>query len=252
MAWTHLGGGTGNDGGVGNTHTTVTASPGVAVSAGNLICVGTTFGSNHGWTSGSVTDSLGNAYHNIASATDGVNSQTVEVWYSIVTISGTPVITLQGNPTPGTSQTGSIVLVVDIFSGSDGTSTSDGSGAAQAQASPGTGTDATSSGTWATTSDGDLIYTVIVDSATGANSQNTGTGFTAGTTAALQSAFKTQVTHSASTAGTWTATVNDAHVTAALAISPPTGVATVSDEGQIWIDVWKAAKPYVPIVTVYN
>ena len=253
MTWTHLGGGGFADGG-GPLQTSFSLAPGAAVSAGNTICVAVTYGgvTSVPVTGSSLTDSLGNTYTQKANVTDGTNNQGLDLWECISAFSGTPTFTTQFQPTPGTTATDAVSICADMFSGSGAGSTGDGS-TGQLQSAPTTGTDATTSGTISTATDGDLIYTAAIDSSTGNNPGATGTGFTAGqstTLVVLKTAWKVQTTHG-SVAGTWTAAVNDAHITAVMAITPPPA-AFATDEGEIWTDVWKAAKPYVPVVTVYS
>ena len=218
MTWTPLTSGQNNS----DASALISCTTGL-VSVGDVINVALTFGLDSTATDGVVEDNLGNVYARTSAVNDVSDVQRIETWKTIVTHAGTPTVQAQFNPTPGTSTGTFMSLAADPFSGSDSSSAADGTGSAQLQDTPTTATDATTSGTWATATDGDLIYTAAMCSATGADPGAPGTGFTllqtVGTTV-LKTAYKVQSTHSASTAGLWTAATNNAHITAAHAITP--------------------------------
>lgn len=221
MSWTHDSGGTAVSG---SSVTSLSAVVGSAVASAEAICVAYALDNAAGATGGSVTDNLGNSYSkpSAATATDSPNNVILEAQFSIVTATGTPTVKLQFTPTPGTTTSAQTSLAVDTLTGSDASSTNDSTGAGQHQATPTTTTDALTSGNMTTGTDGDLIFSATLDSATGNNPGSVGTGYTAGQTTAvgvLKTEWKTQATHGA-VAGTWTALANDDHVTVAFALKP--------------------------------
>jgi Concanavalin A-like lectin/glucanases superfamily/Domain of unknown function (DUF2341) len=190
-----------------------------AVHVGDVMNVAVTMANN---TLGSVTDNLGNTYTMNSGVYDSIDGQRDEIWSAPITVAGTPTVTLKYQPTPGTTTDDCSSINADPFSGSDTSSTMDGA-TGQTQTTPTTGTDALTSGTYSTTKDGDLIYTATVDTASGLNPGSTGTGFAALTTSSniiLKTAYLIQSSHSAATAGTWTAAANDTHITQSQAFTP--------------------------------
>jgi hypothetical protein len=224
MPWTYSSGSaaTASNAGTGTSQGVTLAG---AVSVGNTIEMAVSYGTSlDNPTSASLTDSLGNVYTKKSGALDSTNFQACETHQCIVTVAGTPTITVKMNPTPGTTRFDNCIVNADPFTGSDASSASDGTGAAQKQATPTTTTDLLTSGSFTTVTDGDLIYTATCDTATGGNPGSVGTGFTLAQSGGvgivnLKSAYKTQSV-AGSVAGTWTAAVNDAHVTAAHATRP--------------------------------
>jgi hypothetical protein len=190
-----------------------------AVAAGDFIGVGLTFADNA--TNGVITDGLGNTYTRKGQVHETERGLFLEIWECIVTNAGTPTITAQFDPTPGTtSPAGYISLVASSFSGSDSGSTVDGAGAGQMLASPvSTSTDAVTTGTFATSVDGVLLYSVATSGVVG------GTGFTqengaSGGDIQLSDEWAVQTSHSASTEATWTATGTSAKAALVIAITP--------------------------------
>lgn len=246
--------------GTGTANTSIAVTSAVSVAVGDVIVVWLNYARNGVVASSVMTDQLGNAYTLINGVRDTTNDQALEGWYSKITVGGTPTITAKYNPTPGTTQALNAAMNVEPYTGSDANSATDGSNA-HWDTSSNTSTDGEGSGTYATTVDGDLIVSAI-QTADHANNAagNAGTGFTlnsdssfAGGVVRTRGEYMVQTTHSASTQGTWTGTTAGENMqVVSFAITPAGGAAAVSDEGQIWTDVWKAAKPYVPIVTVYN
>lgn len=221
MSWTHDSGGTVTSG---SAVTSVSVVVGSAVAAAETICVAYALDNAAGATGGSVTDNLGNSYSRptAATATDSPNNVILQGQFSIVTATGTPTVKVQFTPTPGTTTSAQTSAAVDTLTGSDASSTNDTTGAGQHQAAPTTSTDALTSGSFTTGTDGDLIFSATLDSATGNNPGSVGTGYTAGQTTGigvLKTEWKTQTTHGA-VAGTWTALTNDDHVTIAFAVKP--------------------------------
>jgi Concanavalin A-like lectin/glucanases superfamily/Domain of unknown function (DUF2341) len=196
-----------------------------AVSVGNVIIADASFDNSTGASSGSMSDNLGNTYTLEQTATDGTHTQRSETWVAFVTHAGTPTVTLQFNPTPGTSQSGCDSLIVDPFSGSDTSSTVDG-GAAQEQNTPGVSTNAVTSGSFTTTRNGDLIYSSTAITHTGGDTgdMSAGTSFSGLTseslTPALYSEYLVQ-NNPGSISGTWTSpSSNYDLITTGLAITP--------------------------------
>ncbi len=234
MSWVKTSSASVND--LGNQATKSVAA-GAAVAVGDLICVGATIGQNFGPPpdNGVVTDSLGNTYTRVASAAHSSNHQIVEVHYCIVTVSGTPTVTIRYNPTPGTTQATNVSMNVDTFTGSDASSTADGTGAAQEQSGLGGTTDAVTSGSWTTTTNGDLIYAATCQTDTGNDPGSVGTGFTLAQNSGgviLKTEYRTQTT-AGSVAGTFTGggSFNN-FVTAAMAIKPAAAVVGVGEPWQ--------------------
>jgi hypothetical protein len=199
---------------------------GNAVSINDIVVVAATWDTASGTvTTGVLVDQLGNTY--TALLADATTGQALQHFVSLITVGGTPTCALTFNPIPGSTQANTIGVNLIPFTGSGATTVTDGTGAILPQATPTTGTDATTSGTWSTSVDGDLIVTSTLDAATGANPGSAGTGYTlietSGGGVILKTAYRVQSTHSASTAGTWTAAANDTHVTGAFAITPGGG-----------------------------
>jgi hypothetical protein len=222
-----------------------------AVAVGDTIDLAVSYGTSiDNPTSASLTDSLGNVYTKKSGALDGTNFQACETHQCIVTVAGTPTITVKMNPTPGTTRFDNCIVNADPFTGSDASSASDGTGAAQKQATPTTTTDLLTSGTFTTATDGDNVYTGTIDSATGGNPGSVGTGFTLLQSGGvgivnLKTAYKVQSAHG-SVAGTWTAAVNDAHVTAAHATTPAASSLAI-DEGVYLPPVFLPRGPTVQV-----
>ena len=212
-------------------HATFTLTAGAAVAVGELINVAITFGQLSNVPASSViTDNLGNTYTNRTRTTDATNQQVVETWRCIVTVAGTPTIQSQYNPTPGTTQAQNTVMSIDPFTGSDAASANDGQNA-QLQNAPGTGTDAVSSGTITTATNGSLVYGACIESSTGTDPGSIGTGFTLaqsnpGGGLVLKTEWKTQVTAGATAATFTTASGAGAFLTAGHAITPAASVLT--------------------------
>ena len=248
MAFAHTGG---NAQGFDFTlHTSFTLGLGSAVNAGDTMFVGLTADSTN--PSGfSLTDSLGNSYTAIFNA-PSFGGQIWGLFVCKVTNAGTPTLTVQFNPTPGTTTGKDVGILYDAFSGSSSGSTTDGS-ASNGQLGVGPGTDVVTSTNITTTHDGDLIYGIT------GNDTPVGTGFTLASTATniggaggfgFVSEYKVQGTHGA-VAATFSPTSTNDFETLAVAVTPAPPASIASDEGEIWLDTWKPPKPYVPTTTVY-
>lgn len=234
MGWTKLTSGTNNTL-VSNTSLAATCGP---VAIGDLILVSSSPGQSAGGVpaTGNMRDDLGNQYFLGARTVDPTNHQLLEIWYSIVTVPGTPTVTTDYNPTPGTTVATNCSLNVDPFTGSNVGSVADG-GAAQNQVGPGTGANAVTSGGFVTTATGDLLYGACVDTTTGADPGTPGTGFTSATVSGgviLRSMYAVQGAQSTTSAVTLTATVGtDRFITggqgvkaAVIGVSPTVGASS--------------------------
>ena len=190
----------------------------------------------------SVTDDKGNTYNLETAVTDTGNGQTT-TGFSLSNITNAPqTLTAAFN-----KNTFSISIVGDEFSGIATASSDQRDSTAhggQAQSSPGTATNGVTSGSFTTATNGDLLYAVTAndtgdDTGTLAAGTTTSatyalTGTSSGTSsnncAMIKSAWGTQSTAGASTAGTFTQSVNAARVTFLIAVkaggSPPPGGVT--------------------------
>jgi hypothetical protein len=167
---------------------------------------------------------LGNVFTRRATATDGTDSERLEIWTCIVTAAGTPILRVRFNPTPGTSATPQIDAMLDAFTGSDPTSVIRGTPAAQVQAAPGTGADQITSGGLGTAVSGDLVYGGSIIGSLGTAVPTLGTGFSLGGTTTFV-VVKTE--YKTSSGGAEAVTFRDAtnggsarYVTAGVIITP--------------------------------
>jgi hypothetical protein len=193
-----------------------------AVSVGDFVRVGFTYDNTAAATSGVVADQLGNTYVKKMTVVAPGDTQNVEYWACVVTHAGTPTITCQFNPTPGTTTSpAGVTFNAASYTGSDASSTIDGVGAGQDNPAPvSLSTDAIVTGTFATATDGDLLDCICMSS-----SVNAGTGFRFGQAVTggdlgMADEWKVQSTHSASTQATWTATSTTEKLPIVFAITP--------------------------------
>lgn len=212
-----------------NTTTGTLTFP-AAVGSGNTV-VGTLGGSlSAAGTVVSVVDDKGNTY-NIETAV-GVAAQFIATSFSRSNITNAPTIL-----TITVTSTGNAVglnAVAEEWSGILTAATDERDGTAHGcafQTSPGTGTNGVTSGPFTTTASGDLLYTGTINNNIFGNlvltpGTTTSATYAAGITSAftafsnlqINSAWATQSTAGASTAGNWTQTQNDARETCMIAI----------------------------------
>lgn len=218
--WTRTGGGSAYSFANTATQSATVSSP---VAVGDLVLVSATYGIGPGATGDVITDDLGNFYTRIdGSAGVLTPGQNLVIWASIVAHAGTPTVTLQYLPTPGTTVADRGGIAVDTFTGSGPTSITDGTGSSNEQSAPTTAADALVSGSWTTAKDGDLIYSATYDF-DNTNPGDPGSGFTAGVATGTDgptTEYGVQSSHG-SIQATWTAGTNDGHITSAVAISLP-------------------------------
>lgn len=146
---------------------------GSAVAVGDVLCIFTTSGNDATVFKSSVTDSLGNRYTRLKSSYRSVDDQSGDVWFSIVSVAGTPTITY----TPDLASHPWLGIWGDHFTGAEVLGTFR-SIALNLQLAPGTGTDALTS-TAVTTVKGDLMWGANMDISL-ATAVAIGTGFTVG------------------------------------------------------------------------
>jgi hypothetical protein len=215
MAWTRVQGGANYSGAAAAASISVTLS---AVGSGNALCGVLGWDIAGGVTLTSVTDDKGNTY-NLESVVQDTGYSEQFCAFSRTNITNAPTIIT-------VNFSGSVdfrFLLVDEFSGGSTASSDERDATAhggQIQLAPGTGTDAVTSGTFTTTQNGDLIWGATVDT----NTDTVGTGFTTGTTEntdfSKQTEYRTQATAGAGTAATFTASLDDHHITYMIALKP--------------------------------
>jgi hypothetical protein len=190
-----------------------------AVSVGDTIMVGLTF-ADGGPTGGSLADSLGNTYTRNQQVHNTEVGWFAELWYCVVTHAGTPTVTAQFQPSPGTTApAGFLSLIAAGLTGSDSASVPDGAGAGQLIPSPvDTSTDAIVSGTWATSVNGDLIFSICPTAVDFGTGTVVGSGATGGDLA-LHYEWLEQSVASGTTQATWTALDTSAKTPIAMAIT---------------------------------
>lgn len=234
MPWTPLTPGSSSYSGAPVTSRTATCG---AVAVGDTINVGVLHDNSSGAV---VTDTLGNTYSKNAEVIAGV---AVGVWSSRVTVAGTPTVEVQFLPNPGGSTATLCDLNVDPFAGSNAQSAVDGANS-NGQGSPGTGTDAVTSGTFATSKDGCLIYGASANTALGVNDA-VGTGYTQAqrsSSGALVTEYKTQAV-AGSVAATFTSDLGTATATAGHAMSP---ALILDDSDQTVLMITQRWQPEIP------
>jgi hypothetical protein len=169
MAIAYAAGSSGNSQGTGSNQTTQSVTVSTAVPAGAAVCIFVLWvGSD---TTCTISDGVsGNTYTAVDDNTTGA--------YPIHTFYG---LNIQNGPRTYTATIGAantyLTILVDTFTGIATSGALDGH-ATNSQSPPGTGTDAITSGSFTTTTAGDLIWGVTMNS-TGGNA-STGTGFTTG------------------------------------------------------------------------
>lgn len=203
MAWTRSQGANTYNTTAGGTSTAVALGASVAV--GDTINVGMIVDNGGGATGAVCTDSLGNTYTQKCSGSNGTTL--IRSFFCVVTTAGTPTVTIQYNPTPGTTPSDACELCVDHLTGSDAASTTEGTPGSNVQAAPGTGTDAVTVSVGTTTTNGCLIWSMTYGKGSIGFPPTAGTGYTLGTTGtdALATEYKTLATAGAASA---TYTVN--------------------------------------------
>lgn len=224
MAFTRVQGGSNSFGGGTQTTLAVTIS---AVGSGNCICGLLTWDNGTGATLSSVTDDKGNSYNRETTVLDTTDNQNTAA-FSRTNITNAPTV-ITATFSVGAD---SLVMVLDEFSGGSTTSADERDGSAhggQFQSSPGTGTDAVTSGTFTTSTNGDLIWGGSNNSnGTGAFATE-GTGFTQGTrvtgpfSITCQTEYRTQSTAGSGTAATFTEAANTPLTTFMIAVKPAGG-----------------------------
>jgi hypothetical protein len=221
MAFNRVQGNSGNS--AGSLTLAVTLS---ATSAGNLVIGIVSFDSASGETVTSVTDNAAGGSSTYTAETeinDTTNNEGTVAFHCANVKAGVTSVTIHFSPAPIVA-----TAIVEEFSGNlvqnDGRDGAAHGG--QLQPSPGTGTDGISSGTFTTTTNGDLIWGGTGNNS-GAGAASAGTGFTAGTrftgtgsNADLDTEFLTQTTAGSGTAATFTQAANSRRTTFMLAIKP--------------------------------
>lgn len=210
----------------GSGGSTTAATLGSAVAVGDAILLETTVGLDPSTlASSTVTDNLGNTYNRLASANGGMrysslDGQGWDAWWCIVTTGGTPTVTY----TPGGGSRAWIGIKGSHCTGSDASSTKRDSKGAN-QTDPGTGSDAISSGSVASATSGDLLWSCCGDGNATAT-KAAGTGFTGSTIDSTTGMIDEWKTASGAGAGTFTDATNGAtqrYGTMAIAITPASG-----------------------------
>lgn len=223
-----------NNGSFDGTNTTITVTLGAAVTSGDTISggLGAISGSTPPFTLVSLTDDKGNTYNLETQVGDGAAISMLSFSRSNVT-NGPTIFTAVISGTWVTS------LIVDEFSGVSASTTDARDGAAhggQFQASPGTGSNGVTSGSFTTSTSGDLLYNITMNNnnfgnATLTPGTTTNASYSAGTTGPfaaftnlqMNSAWAVQSASGAATAATWTQSQNDARETFLIAIKPAAG-----------------------------
>ena len=197
-----------NSGDAGGTTIAVTTTSNVT--GGNLLVVGINWSTGNIEDISSLADGLGNTYNPIANnhVRDATAGQWTSVYYAKNITGGACTITA----TFAASRSFRRIVVHEV-SGLDTTAPLDQS-TGQNQVSPGTGTDAVTSGSVTTTTNGQYIFATSMDDS-GSNNYNAGTGFTGrelSIGASAPMASEDQVQGSAGAiAGTFTVSGNGTH-----------------------------------------
>jgi hypothetical protein len=172
-AWTHVQTkNNGSSGGVAATTCTVTPTSALITGNTSIISLHLLWSAGGSASGFSATDSVGNTYTQVASY--NADTANLVVIFVSPSVSGSPT-TVSISATAGGTLTYKD-CIFDEFSGGSGSSAVNGN-AAQKQVNPGTGTDAISSGSLTTTTDGDLIYAVSY-STNSVTNPTAGTGYT--------------------------------------------------------------------------
>lgn len=206
--------------------TFIQTTAGQTLNIGDIICLAITYGTTADAPTVCVIDDPAGkcgTFTQSPSIHDNGQQETNLVAFAKITTAGVATPRLRWNPTPGTTIATLAAMVVDPFTGSDAASAADGTGNGILDGPAGAGTDNLSSGTWATTTDGDLIYGCTTETTAGNDTMTHGTGFTDGAASSLvvvRSEWKTQTTHSATTTATFNSTIGGRFITAAMAITP--------------------------------
>lgn len=243
-----------NNGSFNGTNTTITVTLGAAVASGNTICGGFVGSGPATLTVVSLTDDKGNSY-NVETQVGNGSSINAAAFSRTNITNGPTVWTLVVAGAVG------MTLIVDEFSGTSTTSTDERDGSAhggQNQASPGTGTNGVTSGSFTTSTNGDLLYgSTTNDTSLGNATLTAGTTTNASYTAATTSPFTAfsnlqmnsewaeQSAASASTAATWTQSQNDARQTFLIAIKPAAGATLVTGWQNNSSDIYYARLPKI-------
>jgi hypothetical protein len=193
-----------------------------AVGSGNAVCGVVSWDDVGGTNLNSVTDNQGNTYNLESLVVVTADNQRTQAFSRTNIVNAPTVVTANFSASVAYR-----AMVADEFSGTSTGSSDERDGAAhggQYQASAGTGTDAVSSGTFTTSTNGDLIYGTSM----ALNNATVGTGFTLGgaisvTDYALQTEWREQTTAGSGTAATFTQGTADARGTHMIAIKPVSG-----------------------------
>lgn len=237
----------------GVTVASMAITAGTSISAGDLIWVYFNWGDSA--TDFTVADSLGNTAYQNTSAKVGPDSnfQFSKMMYIISAFSGTPVVTV--TPTGGTAAF--CTMRAGGATGINATPLDQGTG--QAQASPGTGTDAVTSGSVTTTTNGQFVVACTVNSteaSPGAGTISPGTGFTTLTSNPLPGIHRGEYMiqgGAGSVAGTFTHDVNTVQITTVATFKAAGGGGSAPPEYQEWNAGPIAPPPGLsdPFVTVF-
>jgi hypothetical protein len=204
----------------GTSGSSIAVTLGAAIGAGNAACGMITWGGNGGLNAGilsSVTDDKGNTYNPEAVLYHPIDDQ-YYCAYSRTNITGGPT-TITANFSVSDAFRGISAEEFDSIS----TASSDERDVhgGQYQASPGTGTDATTSGPFTTTVNGDLLWGGV---GTPSGGETEGTGFTLGVAngagPAMFTEYRVQATAASGTAATWTSSVGGESATFLIALKP--------------------------------
>jgi hypothetical protein len=234
MAFARVQGNSNNAGSGSSTTVAVTIS---AVGSGNTIC-GVVSWVTSAATLNSVTDDKGNTYNRETTALDTSDGLSTAA-FSRTNITNAPV-TITATWSIGVTFR---QILVDEFSGASTASTDERDGTAhggQFQANPGTAANGITSGTFTTSTNGDLIWGATVDGAgtlalaTNGTSFSTGTQFNA-TDYASQTEFRTQATAGSGTAATFTQAADVPRTTFMISIKPSAASDTLSPRIMVFI-----------------
>lgn len=222
MAWAYVQGGIHQNGSTNTATTAVTL--GAAVGSGNLVCVTIGYAGTSSDTL-TVADNKGNTY----TAADKLTNTSGYAWFTFYCAG----ITNGPTTITATDQAGAVsfsTIIVDEFSGGGSGAILDGHAIASYDASS-TPTDAVSSGSFTTTTNGDLIYGTVVNiNSTGAPTAGTGFNIAQSDVATFSTDYKTQAT-AGSTAATFTLATSTRILVAGMAFKAASGVAADNASG---------------------
>lgn len=199
--------------------TTKSVTLGVAVGSGNSVLGLVTWDGTGSVALTSVTDDKGNTYNLETVVTDPAPGRVCA--FSRTNITNAPTIITANFA----SSVGYLSILADEFSGGSTATTDERDGTAhtgQYQGAPGTGTNAITSGSVTTATNGDLIYGAVSVS-TSITPPSVGTGFTIGNSSsypdyAIASEYRIQTTAGSGTAATFTQAGNENNSTFVIAL----------------------------------